>query len=55
MVQIGKLLGKDHSTIVTHIDDAIGMIEAYERERVICHKIDKFIHQISNRRKHNAI
>jgi hypothetical protein len=40
---------------VTHIADAIGMIEAYERERVICHKIDKFIHQISNRRKHNAL
>ena len=55
MVQIGKLLGKDHSTIVTHIADAIGMIEAYERERAICHKVDKFIHQISNRRKHNAL
>jgi chromosomal replication initiation ATPase DnaA len=55
MVQIGKILGKDHSTIVTHIADAIDMIEAYERERVICHKIDKFIHQISNRRKHNAL
>jgi hypothetical protein len=55
MVQIGKTLGKDHSTIVTHIADAIDMIEAYERERVICHKIDKFIHQISNRRKHNAL
>lgn len=55
MVQIGKLLGKDHSTIVTHIADAIDMIEAYQRERAICHKVDKFIHQISNRRKHNAI
>jgi hypothetical protein len=55
MVQIGKILGKDHSTIVTHIADAIGMIEAYERERVICYKVDKFIHQISNRRKHNAL
>lgn len=55
MVQIGSILNRDHSTIVTHIEDAIGMIEAYEKKRVICHKIDKFIHQISNRRKHNAI
>ena len=49
---IADFLKRERSTITTHIAEAIDDLECYSMSRVRAYAIDKFIHQISKRRKH---
>ena len=50
--QIAPIINRERSTITTSIQDAIDDLECYARSRDIANKVDKFLHEISNRRKH---
>lgn len=50
--QIAPIINRERSTITTSIQDAIDDLECYARSREIANKVDKFLHEISNRRKH---
>lgn len=50
--QIAPIINRERSTITTSIQDAIDDLECYARSREIAHKVDRFLHEISNRRKH---
>lgn len=50
--RISQLINRERSTIATSIQYAINDLECYARSREIAYKVDKFIHDISDRRKH---
>jgi len=50
--QIAPFINRERSTITTSIQDAIDDLECYARSRDIAQKVDRFLHDISNRRKH---
>lgn len=50
--QIAPIINRERSTITTSIQDAIDDLECYARSRDIAQKVDRFLHEISNRRKH---
>ena len=50
--KIAPIINRERSTITTSIQDAIDDLECYARSREIANKVDKFLHEISNRRKH---
>jgi hypothetical protein len=52
--QIAPIINRERSTITTSIQDAIDDLECYARSRDIANKVDKFLHEISNRRKHEV-
>jgi chromosomal replication initiation ATPase DnaA len=50
--KIAELINRERSTVATSIQYAINDLECYARSREIAYKVDKFIHDISDRRKH---
>ena len=50
--QIALIINRERSTITTSIQDAIDDLEFYARSRDIASHIDKFLHDICSRRKH---
>lgn len=50
--KIAELINRERSTVATSIQYAINDLECYAKSRDIAHRVDKFIHDISDRRKH---
>lgn len=50
--EIAELINRERSTMVTSIQDVISDLECYARSRSRAAKIDKFLHNICARRKH---
>lgn len=50
--EISKMLNRERSTIAAQIHDVICDLECYAKSRDIAQKVDKFLHDISDRRKH---
>lgn len=53
--EIAEIINRERSTVTTHIAEAIDDLECYPASRQRAYKIDKFLHNICKRRKHNAI
>lgn len=52
--EIACVMNMERSTITTHIAEAIDDLECYALSRSRAYAVDKFLHQISKRRKHDA-
>lgn len=52
---IASIMNLERSTITTHISEAIDDLETYGLSRTRAYAVDKFLHQLSKRRKHNAV
>lgn len=50
--KIAEIIKRERSTITTSIQDAIDDLECYAKSRDIAKNVDRFLHEISNRRKH---